>query len=137
MKQKLPSPKTPLGIFCCPLSAIIEDKIRDQERSGMLSMYGGCKTRSDGEAKVALSKCESDFLSDKITLIYGHPESFATEMGGNILETNEFRICLYTTDEVGFFNMGPRLQTLDVKCSRVNQSIFSIGSIDLYVCNSG
>ena len=94
--------KNPLGIVCCPLTSIIEDKIRDCPKSGMLSMYGGCKTAFNDQNKVSLSKCEQEFLSDRLTLIYGHPESFATDMGKKILETNEGRIFVYVTDEVGF-----------------------------------
>lgn len=109
-ESDLPNPKTPLGIVCCPLSAIMEDKIRDQENSGMLSMYGGYKTgRKDLEAA---SSSEENFLSEKLTLIYGHPESYTTEIGKNVLESNEERICLYATDEVGFNIWGPDFRIL-------------------------
>ena len=108
---ELPCPENPLGIVCCPLSAIIEDKLHNQANSGMISMYGGCKTSGD-KLKVCLSKCEEEFLSGKLSLIYGHPESYSTDLGKNILESNEERICLYATDEVGFNIWGPDFRIL-------------------------
>ena len=67
----------------------------------MLSMFGGCKTGYGGDNKVPLSGDDSDFLSDRLSLIYGHPESFTTEKGKNILEMNEEKIFVFITDEVG------------------------------------
>ena len=100
-ESELPDPKTPLGIVCCPLSAIMEDKLRDQEDIGLRTMYGGHKSRHT-EMEAATSESEKDFLSDTFKLIYGHPESFTTAMGKHVLESNEHRICVYATDEVGF-----------------------------------
>ena len=102
----------PLGIVCCPLTAIIEDKLKDQPNSGMLSMFGSCKTGSGNRSKVSLSKCEGDFLSDKLALIYGHPESFATEIGKKVLESNEDRISVFICDEIGFNIWGPDFRPL-------------------------
>ena len=102
----------PLGIVCCPLTAIMEDKIKDQQNSGMLTMHGGCRTGSNNPVNVSLSKSESDFLSEKLALIYGHPESFATEIGKKVLEKNEERIFLFATDEVGFNIWGPDFRLL-------------------------
>ena len=98
------SEDNPLGIVCCPLSSIMEDKINDCPNSGFLTMYGNCKTASSGgsDEEVSLSGIEEEFLSDKLSLIFGHPESFATKLGKKILEANEKRIFVYVTDEVGF-----------------------------------
>ena len=63
-------------------------------------------------SKVSLSKCEGDFLSDKLALIYGHPESFATEIGKKVLESNEDRISVFICDEVGFNIWGPGFRPL-------------------------
>jgi hypothetical protein len=80
----------PVGIICCTLTAIIEDKIKDDPNSGMISMYGSCQTGGSSEKdKGMLSKSESEFLFGQISYIYGHPESFTTEIGKKILETNE------------------------------------------------
>ena len=107
----LPCPDNPLAIVCCPLSAIIEDKIRDQSNSGMLSMYGGCKSSLQSSG-VKMSTSEDLFLSDKLAFIYGHPESFTTELGKTVLESNESRICIYATDEVGFNIWGEHFRIL-------------------------
>ena len=105
----LPFPINPLGIVCCPLSSIMEEKLSVQENSGIVSMYGACTISSEERMKQSLSKSEAEdvLMSDRLNLIYGHPESFTTEMGKNILESNESRICLFATDEVGFNIWGP------------------------------
>ena len=105
--------KIPLGIVCCPLTAIMEDKIGDKRDCGMLSMYGGCKSGSSIDpSKVTLSKDENDFFTDKLSLIFGHPESFATELGKKVLECNEHRIFVFVTDELGFNIWGPSFRLL-------------------------
>ena len=88
--------------MCCPLTAIIEDKIKDLPKAGMLSMYGRCHTMLSEKSGVNLSRSEEEFLSDQLSLIFGHPESFATEIGKKILESNEERIFVFVCDEVGF-----------------------------------
>ena len=120
-------PENPLGIVCCPLTSIIEDKIRDCPKSGMLSMYGSCQTSSSAEKTVSLSKNEEDFLSAKLSFVYGHPESFATEIGKKILETNEGRIFLYATDELGFTIWGEEFRPL---MSSIPGSILVFSSVD-------
>ena len=109
----LPCPNNPLGIVCCPLSSIMEDKLRVQSKTGILSMYGGCKSKVPSkEGKDDVTWGEEEFLTDQLSLIYGHPESFATNTGKNILEANESRICLYATDEVGFNIWGSQFRIL-------------------------
>ena len=112
MKSEIKSQANPLGIVCCPLTAIIEDKIKDQPKAGMLSMYGRCQTMFSENNKVCLSRSEDEFLTDQLSLIYGHPESFATEMGKKILESNEERIFVFVCDEVGFNIWGPDFRIL-------------------------
>ena len=103
----------PVGIICCPLTAIIEDKIKDDPNSGMISMYGSCQTGGSSEKdKGMLSKSENEFLSGQISYIYGHPESFTTEIGKKILETNENRISVFVCDEVGFNIWGDTFRIL-------------------------
>ena len=51
-------------------------------------------------------------MSDRLSLIYGHPESFNTEIGKKILEVNEKRIFVYVTDEVGFNIWGNHFRPL-------------------------
>ena len=104
--------KNPLAIVCCPLTAIMEDKISTQENSGMLSMYGSCESKSMDGNKVNLSRGESEFLTDKLSLIFGHPESFTTEIGKKVLEANEDRIFVLAADEVGFNVWGPLFRPL-------------------------
>lgn len=104
--------KNPLAIVCCPLSSIMEDKIDTQENSGMLSMYGSCKSGPMDGNKVKLSRGESDFLTDDLSLIFGHAESFTTEIGKKVLEANEDRIFLFAADEVGFNVWGPNFRPL-------------------------
>lgn len=98
--------KIPLGIVCCPLTAIMEDKISDGENCGMLSMQGSLKTGSRD------LKCDKDIHTDSLSLIYGHPESFATETGRTILESNEDRIFVFVTDELGFNVWGESFRLL-------------------------
>ena len=86
--------------------------MKDQPNSGMLSMFASFKTGSEDPSKVNLSRCENDFLSDKLSLIYGHPESFATEIGKKVLENNEQRIFVFISDEVGFNIWGPEFRPL-------------------------
>ena len=74
-----------MAIVCSPLTSIIEDKISGKLNSGMLTMHSSCKSSSMDLGKVKLSKSESDFMGDKLTFIYGHPESFATEIGKKVL----------------------------------------------------
>ena len=112
LRSEIVTEVNPLGIVCCPLTAIMQDKIKDQPKSGMISMYGGCKTESSDDNKVSLSKSEGEFLSEKLSLIYGHPESFATVFGNKVLETNEERIFVFVTDEVGFNIWGPDFRLL-------------------------
>ena len=74
----------------CPLTSIMEDKIKDDPNSGMISMYGNYQVGGSSQKdKVILSESESEFLSGQISYIYGHPESFTTEIGKKILEANE------------------------------------------------
>ena len=130
--DSLPCPENPLGIVCCPLSSIMEDKLHGQSNSGILSMYGGCKAKVRDKEEVS-TKSEEDFLSDQLSLIYGHPESFTTGTGKNILESNESRICLYAVDEVGTLVWGPDFRIL---MSSVPGSIRVFSSFAPMLCMS-
>ena len=102
LKTSTKSQENPLAIVCCPLTSIMEDKLKDQPKAGMLSMSGSCQTGASDKNKVSLSKSESEFMSGSLSHVYGHPESFATEIGKKILETQEGRIAVFICDEVGF-----------------------------------
>ena len=104
--------ETPLAIVCCPLTSIIEDKLKDQPKAGMLSMSGSCRTGFCEQNKVSLSKSEEEFLSDSLSHIYGHPESFATDLGKRILETQEKRIFVFICDEIGINIWGDSFRPL-------------------------
>ena len=103
--------ENPLGIVCCPLSSIMEEKIGRKVDSGMLSMHGGCKLGANSSS-VTLSREEDDFFSEELSHIYGHPESFSTEMGKRVLESNEHRIYVFVSDELGFNVWGQDIRIL-------------------------
>ena len=110
LSSEVESEVNPLGIICCPLTSIMEDKLKDTPNAGMISMYGrGTLSENDKEN---VSYDENKFLSDKLSYIYGHPESFATEICRNILEANEDRIYVFICDEVGFNVWGPDFRIL-------------------------
>ena len=108
--SEVESEVNPLGIVCCPLTSIMEDKLKDTQNAGMISMYG--RGTLSEKNKEDLSNAENEFLSDKLSYIYGHPESFATEIGRKILESNEDRIYVFVCDEVGYNVWGPDFRIL-------------------------
>ena len=99
----LPSGHNPLCIISCPLSSIMEDKILNEPKSKMLSMHGNLNKAGD-EA--------DDTLDESVLFLYGHPEGFTTMLGKELLESNEERIYLYVTDEIGSNIWGPGFRKL-------------------------
>lgn len=101
LMDNLPSGDQPLCIISCPLSSIMEEKIRGQSESRMLSMFGNMSGDEAGHT-----------LDDSVSFLYGHPEGFTTMLGKEVLESNEGRIYLYVADEVGFNIWGPDFRKL-------------------------
>ena len=91
-----------------PLSSIMNEKINNKIcKVAVLSMRGELTTSSEEKDSVNLSCDLSDILEGKISVIFGHPESFDSGLGRMILRELQKRerillICIDEFHQAGF-----------------------------------
>ena len=75
-----------VGLVNQPLSALMEEKLKNPViKTGLITMKGDLKI-SDNSEEAVLTEPEEHFLTGDIGLILGHPESWITNTAKNIIE---------------------------------------------------
>ena len=90
-----------VGLGTQPLSAIMNEKLKSKYiRTGTISMTGSLQVNSESdleEEDVSLSAPIDDFKTGKIDCIFGHAESWVTEIAKTILdELQEDELIVFT-----------------------------------------
>ena len=87
-----------------PLNLIMSEKLRGNILpTGVISMTGQLKTSlEDDDDIITLSRPEEEFLNGVLPCLFGHPESWLSETGKNIIKQlyDKQRILLNVTDEM-------------------------------------
>ena len=96
----------PMCIVYSPLNSIMAESVEKDPSAGMLSMTGKVKLKSEVENDVTTDKPEEQFFNGKIKRVHAHPEAFTSKLGRKILEENQERICLHSSDELAQYLWG-------------------------------
>ena len=76
-----------VGVGNLPISALMEEKLKDQViKTGLISMKGDLKVSSEDAVEAILTEPIEDFKTGVIGFILGHPESWLTNTAKDITE---------------------------------------------------
>jgi len=115
----------PLCIVNTPLNSIMEEKIAIDPAAGMLSMSGKANVGSQDDQTISFDKPEEYFFDGTVKRIYGHPRSFTSKLGQQILEANQDRIVLHACDELAQYLWGSDFRKIELQVVPGSNRIFA------------
>ena len=103
LMQKILNIKDGVAIITEPLNMIMAEKLSSSiVPTGVISMTGELKTSLEEKDGVKLSAPEESFLDGSLPCLFGHPESWLSEKGREIIKKlyKRSRILMIVTDEM-------------------------------------